>query len=333
VACYHPITAYTTASEGVVFAQLGRHDITGTIQLPCRGCIGCRMDRAADWAVRLGHEAQMHKEKSWITLTYRDDPITLSVRDMQLFMKRLRQAIRPTKIRFFLCGEYGEQLARPHYHVCIFGWFPPDARSADHYSSRKDNPTWTSAIVAKAWPHGFHLIGQLQSESMAYTARYSMKKINGDLQASHYAYIDPLSGAHCTRVPEFALMSTSPGIGSAWYDKYKSDLYPLDHAVRSNGQVGRVPAYYDKKLKDPKPELLEELKFKRGIKAVSRFENNTDERLAVREVVHQAKSSQLKRSYECSSPSFQSATPPFKPSAGRSSCTPSPRPSAPSLMK
>ena len=42
------------------------------------------------------------------------------------FMKRLRKRFKGKRIRFYMCGEYGEQFDRPHFHACIFGVDFPD---------------------------------------------------------------------------------------------------------------------------------------------------------------------------------------------------------------
>ena len=109
MSCYHPLKGFRTPS-GVVFSELGRHDILGDIEIPCGQCIGCRMRRASDWTIRVMHEASLHSENCFVTLTYGRDKLppdgSLEHRDFQLFMKRLRfHAKRP--VRFYMCGEYG----------------------------------------------------------------------------------------------------------------------------------------------------------------------------------------------------------------------------------
>ena len=93
MSCYHPLKGFRTPS-GVVFSELGRHDILGDIEIPCGQCIGCRMRRASDWTLRVMHEASLHSENCFVTLTYGRDKLppdgSLEHRDFQLFMKRLR---------------------------------------------------------------------------------------------------------------------------------------------------------------------------------------------------------------------------------------------------
>ena len=71
-------------------------------------------------------EAGQHTDNAFVTLTYADDQLpdgnSLCPEDVTKFLKRLRKRIDPVKIRYFLCGEYGEgSTSRPHYHLILFG--------------------------------------------------------------------------------------------------------------------------------------------------------------------------------------------------------------------
>jgi hypothetical protein len=92
-------------------------------------------------------------------------------------------------------------------------------------------------------------------------------------------------------------MSLKPGIGYGFYEKYTSDIYPHDYVV-INGREARPPKFYDKKFAQDYPEAFEALQFERFLDAVDRFEDNTDERLLVKEQVQAAKFSRLKRNIE-----------------------------------
>jgi len=291
MACYHPQKAWKLAEGGVTFTERG--NIVSMIELPCRQCIGCRLARSQEWAVRLEHESRLHQQSCWLTLTYETPPEgnTLVKADLQKFIRRLRKAISPVAIRFFACGEYGERGGRPHYHVCIFGYDFPDKIL---FKQNSKGPLYTSPLLTKLWGHGHAVSAILNSYTAGYTARYSVKKITGDLANTHYTWLDPETGVLYNRLPEFGLMSTRPGIGAGFFDKFHGDLYPNDYAVHKGAKL-RMPAYYDKLQKRKDPELLEELKFKRTTNARKHYLNNTDERLAVREEVHQAKAKTLKR--------------------------------------
>lgn len=235
----------------------------------------------------------MHEHNCFLTLTYAPEKLpkgaSLHYPDVQLFLRRLRKYAK-IKIRFYMCGEYGEQFDRPHYHLLLFGYQFPDLRP---FNSGK-NPTYTSNVLSRLWPHGHSLIGSVTYESAAYTARYILKKITGDLAEEHYQHVDPDTGEVSQRVPEFNRMSLKPGIGSNWLDRYTSDVYP-DGMVVTRGNLGRAPRYYDKRYEKLDQEQFEELKFRREQEGRKLFADNTPERLAVKEQVTRARLAQFKR--------------------------------------
>ena len=130
--CYSPLTAYkgkSTDSGKMCLSFKRSEGLFGSfsaINLPCGQCIGCRLERSRQWAVRCMHEASLHDENSFLTLTYSDENLppggSLHLPDFQNFMKRLRKSIAPKRVRFYHCGEYGDILSRPHYHALLFGY-------------------------------------------------------------------------------------------------------------------------------------------------------------------------------------------------------------------
>ena len=151
--------------------------------VPCGQCIGCRLERSRQWAIRCVHEASLHTDNCFITLTYSPDCLpsdgSLNHDDFQKFFKRLRKHIAPKKIRYYMCGEYGEdlqqpsKLGRPHFHACLFGL---DFDDKQLYIVRDDVKLYTSATLEKIWGKGFVTIGDVTFESAAYVARYIAKK-------------------------------------------------------------------------------------------------------------------------------------------------------------
>ena len=181
----------------------------------------------------------------FITLTYRDkiecdsrqlaggfhvpDDWSLHKEHWQKFMKRFRKAVAPRKIRFYMCGEYGNtcqhsidldavgcplcNVGRPHYHACIFNWQPSDLES---YGSGFDGSLrYTSRFLESLWKYGFVDVGELNSQSAGYVARYILKKVNGDMADDHYSWVD-LDGCLTFISPEFTLMSRRPAQDRDW---------------------------------------------------------------------------------------------------------------------
>ena len=114
-----------------------------------------------------------------------------------------------------------------------------------------------------------------------------------DIAEFHYSGIDPDTGEVVEVVPEFNYMSRRPGIGNGWFDKYHaSDVAPHDHVV-INGRAQRPPRYYDCQFELKSPEDF--AKLKRARRAKIDVDNNTVERLRVREHCAKAKLKHLVR--------------------------------------
>lgn len=280
--CYKPIKAFKVADGGIVFTELARYDIVGDTKIPCGQCIGCRLDRSREWSLRCLHEAKLHESNSFITLTYEDKQIpengSLDYSHYQLFMKKLRKRTG-IPVRFFMCGEYGEQTERPHYHALLFGYQFPDLQYWG--KSPTGHPVYRSALLESLWTFGNSLVGSVNKQSAGYVARYCMKKITGQAAETHYG----------GRTPEFARMSLKPGIGAEYFRRYQSDILPNDYVVY-DGIKCPVPKYYDKLYSG---DNLDEIKQQREIYGRSKAENNTPERLEVREEVAKAKIKSLLR--------------------------------------
>ncbi|WNK13668.1 MAG: replication initiator protein [Microvirus sp.] len=293
--CFHPLKAMR--SSGGVKILPGDAEIF-SFKVPCGQCVGCRIDRSRDWAMRCLHEASLYEENCFITLTYDDLHVPhdggLHYRHYQAFMRRLRREYPDRKIRFYMCGEYGGRLGRPHFHACLFNFNPPDL--VKWSKSGSGEMLFRSSLLERLWPFGFVSVGNLTYQSAAYAARYVMKKITGDAAEKHYSTVSTVTGEIYSRRPEFNKMSLKPGIGAGWLEKYGSDVYPHDRVVL-DGSKHPPPRYYDKLLSRSNPDLLAKLKSERisnSLERASVLENRSD-RLAVREAVQLSKLSKLKR--------------------------------------
>jgi len=288
MACFHPLSAYKLG--GQVHFGAPTSSLCQPLKLPCGQCIGCRLERSRQWATRIMFETQLHEENSFITLTYANEhlpnPPTLDYRHFQLFMKRLRKVLGH-KVRFYMCGEYGDKYFRPHFHACLFGVdFFTDRVLFDH--SPSGHPLYRSPLLERCWPYGHSSIGELTFESAAYVARYVTKKITGDAAEEHYRFVDVDTGEVHDLKPEFCRMSLKPGIGGKWFDLYSTDVYRGHDYVVCNGRKLRPPRYFDRLLERINPERYEEVKLARAENALKYADNNTPERLAVREEIQYA---------------------------------------------
>lgn len=205
-------------------------------QVACGQCIGCRLDWAADWATRCEKEAMMHERNAFVTLTYSDEELplgsstrsTVSKREFQLFLKRLRFARGGERVRYFGCGEYGERSGRAHYHALLFGVDFPDQRL---WKRGRHGSLYVSSELSRLWPFGFSTVGAVNYKTAQYVAQYVVKKAR-------------VREAWSDREPPFVLMSRKPGIGASWFERFSGDVFPAGRVVVAEGVERRVPRFF-----------------------------------------------------------------------------------------
>lgn len=296
--CYSPLQAYRppgdSDSKKLVW-NLRRGEEGESVQVPCNQCLGCRLEYSRQWAIRCMHEASLYVDNCFITLTFSDKYLpkdrSLDLSIFQKFLKRLRKKFYPHKIRFYHCGEYGEQYGRPHYHALLFNFDFSDKvlwRQSNGYN------LYRSEILEQLWPFGHATVGAATFESAAYVARYMLKKQKGKDSHEYYRRVDPDTGNYVDLTPEYATMSRKPGIGKDWLKKYKTDVYPADYVV-VKGKKMRPPKYYDCQFAVEHPLEFDEIKYSRLQKALKHADDNTPERLLVKQKIKQAKLNLLRR--------------------------------------
>lgn len=246
--------------------------IWDNIPIPCGKCLECRLEYARQWADRCMLEAQDHKENSFITLTYDDDHIptcegfdpvtgeqktfnTLCKRDLQLFMKSLREHLRPDGIlvRFYASGEYGEQFMRPHYHISLFGWIPKDLKL--YKMSNMGYCLYKSDELKDIWKKGDVIVSEMTWDTCNYVARYQVKKLSGTLDDETRVF----SGIQ----KEFVTMSRRPGIGLNWYLSHDVCYAAfLNQYLKGKDESIKISPnrYFDSYLEKTDPERLCEIK-------------------------------------------------------------------------
>ncbi len=165
----------------------------GTVPFGCGQCLPCRLNRRRVWTARQVLESFMHDESVFVTLTYDEEHVHpdghLVPDHVTRWLKRFRKAIYPLKVRYFLCGEYGDTSWRPHYHLSLFGV-----------------GRWCEELIEETWPYGFVQVGDFNEQTAQYVAGYVVKKLTNE---DHHA----LDG----RPPEYARQSRRPGLDADAY--------------------------------------------------------------------------------------------------------------------
>ncbi len=224
------------------------------------------------------HEASGYRRNSFLTLTYDEEHLpkdgSLIKSHHQKFMKRLRRRFPETKLKYYQCGEYGEENNRPHYHSCLFNMAFPDEIL---YSNNHGLPLYTSKILEDTWERGFAICGNLDYRSAEYVSGYILKKITGTQADDHYKRYDDRGNAYWLE-PEYTTMSN--GLGSNWFKTYHGDCFPSDDMpIPGVGIVRGIPRYYEQIMEDINPETMEKAKKIRAAFAAAHPELYTAEHL------------------------------------------------------
>ena len=194
--------------------------------VPCGRCMACRIAKRREWSIRMLHELSYHDDAVFLTLTYNDTYLppnaSLDKAALQKFFKRLRKRLGDRKIRYFACGEYGDEGGRPHYHAIIFGL---SLRAEDKKLVVESWPfcDWSNPKIFKG------AFGLVEPDSIRYVAQYIDKKYTGDFAQKEYA--------DKNREPVFKLSSL--GLGKQFCDDNCARL-STDLSVTVNGIVAAL---------------------------------------------------------------------------------------------
>lgn len=258
---YHPAIIEQPDDINRRLEDLHRHPFYKYQVIPCRNCIGCRLDYSRQWANRGYLESLRNNNNYFVTLTYDDehmkilDEITtsenityvnggdwngcLEPEELTKFIKRFRKGINNKygieKIKYMACGEYGGKTQRPHYHLILFNCPLP---TETFYNSRIQNKNiyWQNKVIEKYWDKGISNITEASWNTIAYVARYITKKINGKYSEDHYAQ----NG----QIKEF--FRVSKGVGREYYEANKDKIYSTDEIIvkNKNGHNRTKPPKY-----------------------------------------------------------------------------------------
>lgn len=285
--CCHPI-------------RLLQHRETG-VTVPCGFCIECRAKYARGWAIRCMHEAQMHEESCFGTLTYNDESLpkhgSLDKRAFPLFMKRVRKSLGLKKVRYYHAGEYGEVNFRPHYHFLLFGHF---FGQREALSMAGGYPLYRSAELEALWTFGMSSVGSVSFESACYVSQYVMKKADQVGRKKKYS-LDELTGELHEIEPEYSTMSrggrSGRGLGYSWYQAFGEEVERCESVVVGGNEV-QPPVFYDNLLRTRDSAAYEVMKLRRLRKAGY---PTTRERLAREVIAREKLHLYSKRGYDASS--------------------------------
>lgn len=214
--------------------HVSHSDGTGEyMDVPCGNCYACRHSKTNMWIDRLEMEMRTSPHPVYfITLTYDEEHVprnsdgdrVLNIRDVQLYLKRIRKAAAPQRFRYCYLGEYGGRTFRPHYHLILYGF--------------QGNVSEARKFLKMYWNNGNIRVDYVNSNRLAYVASFHIN-----------SFVWPLG-----RTKPFVQYSRKPGIGYGYLEDYnlvKSHLHanmPDCTYVNLRGQRRILPKYHRDKL-------------------------------------------------------------------------------------
>lgn len=222
-------------------------------KVPCGKCPRCLAARARDLAYR----CEIESEDTFVynvLLTYDDyfvprykGKLSLNRVHIDLFMKRLRFWFKKTygiRVKYILCGEYGGNTHRPHYHLLLFC---PVCLSKNHKSLER-----LEAIFANSWKYGFVSFKPFEGNSIGKMVRYMVQ----------YMFISDGRQYDYFNRP-FVSLSRRPAIGIAWFERNKNFIAKCNEELKYTRPIKvsetetiqvALPRYYVKKMR---PESIQ----------------------------------------------------------------------------
>lgn len=173
---------------------------SGLHEFECGYCPECLQKRSSRVSLLCTAESYLHVHNCMITLTYDnyerdsfgrltgrelppDRDLHVCVRDIQLFIKRLRKwysSKSSDPIKYYCGAEYGSHTHRAHYHLILFGVDFFD--KVPYKKSKRGNPIYTSSILTRLWSHGICTIDSVNVTGAiaAYCSKYAGKTRDSD---------------------------------------------------------------------------------------------------------------------------------------------------------
>lgn len=248
------------------------------VLVPCGRCYNCKIRRLRCWLFRLRQEEKISTSAYFVTFTYSPKTIpitqngfmTLKIKDMQTYYKRLRNTYRyksidqttgkkkwlydkVPEIKHYTVGEYGTKGSRPHYHAIIF-------------NAHEEN-------IVQAWSKfgdeiGNVVLGTVTEASISYTLTYMIVK--SQIEKRH---------SRDDRQKEKSIMSK--GIGKKYVTKeviehYRNNLSKAYILEEDNTKIA-MPKYYRNMIYNDDEKVEQTKIIQKALKEIDSKDRRTEE--------------------------------------------------------
>lgn len=278
--------------EELEASNVARMVFSESVPISCGQCLSCRVARSKEWTTRIMIEAMQYPHNYFVTLTYDEAHVprgdfmysdgrveegqtNLCKSDVQAFMKRLlsnaQYRYKHQGIRRFICGEYGSQTDRAHYHIALFN-MPDLSEELNVLRKRSGVTLYRSKLIEDSWKdklglsYGISSVGELNYTTASYIARYCVKKLTEPVKVTRELeeYIKTSELPYSIRQPEFILPSRNPGLARDYFEQHRDDIYTYDKLVMQmkdhKALALKPPKYFDYLFDLDSPDKMKKIK-------------------------------------------------------------------------
>lgn len=252
--CCNPLKMYYNQKKQKYQINYNKDCRVKYILVDCGRCPHCNEKYKMQLGTRGRHELMYHPSAMFITLTVADENIEkvfgknreLKHYEFQKFIKRLRKFMsnkeeyKDIKIKYLMCGEYGEKGGRPHYHAVIYGLRFNDCK----IWKRGKNPLYRSKQLEKLWKYGYSSIGNVTFQSIQYLGKYVCKAREEGAED----ILDLETGEFRKKKKPYIIYPR--GFGLSYMVEHRKEIFTRGYfQLPSGGKIG-IPRYYKKKLEE-----------------------------------------------------------------------------------
>lgn len=281
--CTNPQKIWINQKTGVYQYKFDKYCVEDKyIIIPCKKCAACQENYKSELALRAIHELAYTEESMFITLTVAPEHMeevfpgsNLRHRPFQLFMKRFRTYLtrkygdKAPKIRYLMCGEYGAEKNRPHYHAIIFGYrFKDMYQWFDRGRDNSKFKLFRSFELEKLWKFGFSRIGNVSIESVKYLAKYVVKKYD-ELEER---YVETTGEILKRPYIVYPRGREKGGLGYLYFLHNCEQMFARGFFINKNGMKQPIPRYYKRKFAELFPAEYREWTRKNEERLEAEFE-------------------------------------------------------------
>lgn len=201
------------------------------ISIPCGRCFSCRLDLQRMACDRMFVAWHSHDCAAYVTFTYDDDHLiindgyreaTLSKDDVHKYLDKIKHQLKGIDFEYYLCGEYGDSFARPHYHALFFG--------LDYQLH--------ASFFKRSWKKGSVKVLPVTSGAFRYLSKYITMPVSREYNDCHYYDFGI--------IPPFRKMSR--GLGLKVYRQHLDELQHKGFFYYYGRKISLNRYYFNKML-------------------------------------------------------------------------------------